>query len=233
LVGDVTFANYGNTGFIGDTELSAKPWAGDTVTIENEAGATWTDFGESDVGHSTFAVIGTAGTAVFINNGTYIENTVSGASFGMAVENNGVMEPVATPYDLNNGAPFALNSVTGTGTIDIGAYVLSVETVGSGQTLNFDAALADGQTPTLDIENPQGFAGTITGFDQAGVNDLIAASTATWAYQDFVANSGGTGGSLMFTNGSAEAAVILTGSYDPLGFHAAVSGSTTAITYSG
>jgi hypothetical protein len=37
----------------------------------------------------------------------------------------------------------------------------------------------------------------------------------------------------MFTSGSAETAVNLTGSYDPLGFHAAVSGSTTTITYTG
>ena len=37
----------------------------------------------------------------------------------------------------------------------------------------------------------------------------------------------------MFTNGSAETAVTLTGSYDPTGFVGVVSGNQTTITYTG
>jgi len=36
----------------------------------------------------------------------------------------------------------------------------------------------------------------------------------------------------MFTNGGAEAAINLADAYDPAGFHAAVSGAQTTITYS-
>ena len=236
LVGAVTFENYGNTTFTNtNIEFDARSWADDTVTIENETGATWTDNG-GFFSSSHFTSSG-AGNAVFVNDGTFIEETQLGATFDMAVVNNGLME-AGTPSQLPNIAfqttSFVLTSVTGTGTIDIGFDPVTVNSVGSGQTLNFDASLTGTQTPILDINDIAGFAGTVTGFDQGGVtNDQMVANTATWQFQDFVANSGGTGGALMFSNGSAETAINLTGSYNPLGFRSAVSGSTTTIAYAG
>jgi hypothetical protein len=229
LVGGVTFANYGDTQFEHVVDFTTTPFAGDTVTIENEAGAVWSD--ESYNG-SVFTSDDAAGTAVFVNNGTFTENSYNGVIFGIPVVNNGIMGPNA--FSFNVGTDFALISVTGTGTVDIGAYHVIVGTVGSGQTFDFDPALAVNQTPTLDITDPQGFAGTITGFDQGGVtDDQLVVNTATWTYEDFVPNGGGTGGALMFSNGAAETAINLTGSYTASGFHAAVNGATTTITYTG
>jgi hypothetical protein len=230
LVGDVTFANYGNVTFE-DTELSAKPWAGDTVTIENEAGATWT---ESGYGQSSFSLSSGPGNAVFVNNGTFVEEAAGGANFDMAVVNNGVIEagtPSQPDYYEPGNVYFVLSSVTGTGTIDIGADQVAVASVGSGQTLNFDASLAGAETPALYISEPSDFAGTVSGFDLGATNDQFVVNTATWTYQDFVPNSGNTGGSLMLSNGSAETAINLTGAYTAADFHAAVAGSLTTITY--
>jgi hypothetical protein len=219
LAGDVTFANYGNILFTGIVDFTATPSAGGAVTIENEAGATWT------AGTSIFGSNGAAGTAVFINDGTYISGP--GTGFGIAVVNNGVIEPTVPPYPIEN-AFIGFNSVTGTGTVDIGAYQTFVDTVGSGQTFNFDAALAGDNTPILGITDPQAFAGTIAGFEQG---DQIALTTTAWQYQSFAPSAGG--GALVLSNGSATTDINLVGTYDPSGFHAAVSGSTTTITYTG
>ena len=67
----------------------------------------------------------------------------------------------------------------------------------------------------------------------SGADEQLLFGTSTWRYQDFVANSGGTGGALMFSNGGAEAAVDLSGSFNPSGVHASVIGAKTIITYSG
>ncbi len=86
---------------------------------------------------------------------------------------------------------------------------------------------------TLTLNDVQDFAGLVSGFDQNGAtDDRILVNTATWTYQDFVPNSEGTGGALMFSDGSAETAVTLLGSCIASGFHAAITGSQTAITYS-
>jgi len=103
-------------------------------------------------------------------------------------------------------------------------------------TQNGNLLLGQSSSDSVTVRNivVQQFSGLITGFDQNGAtNDQLVVNTATWHYQDFVANSGGTGGSLMFTNGSAETAVTLTGSYDPTGFVGVVSGNQTTITYTG
>jgi hypothetical protein len=234
LVGAVTLLNSGNTTFAVGPTISTNPWVGDTVTIENAAGATWDD---ADRLGSTFTAAGVNGTSIFLNDGAFTENSIEGASFGLAVENNGTMSvgrfvggsvlPFQSSLTFNDG-------LTGTGTIDIdfGSVTLA-SSVGSEQTVDFNQAI-QGWVPTLILDDPQGFAATIAGFDQAGAtNDTIVVNTSQWAYQDFVPNSGNTGGSLMFSNGSAETAVNLSGTYTANGFHAAVSGAMTTITYSG
>jgi hypothetical protein len=121
------------------------------------------------------------------------------------------------------------------GTVEIGYdNVTANAVVGSGQTLLFVPDPNVPAYPTLTLNDVQQFSGLVTGFDQNGAtDDQLVVNTATWTNQDFVANGGGTGGSLMFTNGSAETAVNLSGSYDPSGFQAAVSGNQTTIKYIG
>jgi hypothetical protein len=132
----------------------------------------------------------------------------------------------------NSGISFD-DAVTGMGTIEISHHRVTADAlVGSGQTFEFNSTISGPIDSTLSLNDVQQFSGLITGFDQNGdTDDQLVVNTATWHYQDFVPNSGGTGGSLMFTNGSAETAVNLSGSYGPTGFQAVVSGNQTTITY--
>ena len=61
--------------------------------------------------------------------------------------------------------------------------------------------------------------------------DALLVNTSTWKFEDFVADDDGSSGALMFSDGSTESAVHLTGIYDPAGFQAVVVGSQTKITY--
>ena len=231
LVGDVAFDNFGDTTFaaaqsggfhgspsVPDLIFSTKPWADDQIVLENEAGATWTDVGDE----SLFQQIGGPGVSLFVNNGVFQDTTTDGAVFSIRVANDDVMSS-------SGGALMFNDAVTGAGQIDVGPAVTVAGSVAAGQTLDFNTAPTAGDTPTLTIEAPQSFSGLISGF---AAGEQLVFDTATWQYQDFVANSGGSGGALMFTNGSAEAAVDLAGAYDPTGFHAAVSGAKTTTTYS-
>jgi hypothetical protein len=243
LEGSVTFANFGNTTFtagmlLGNvvSNLTVIPAAGEQITIENEFGATWRASGTQ----ATIEQSGGSGTSLFINDGTFLEiaggEFASGINmfFGMNVENNGLMSTsTSTNSSLNFGDASGTStidaSVSGIGTIDV-VHFGSVSfggSVGSGQSVNFTGA---GGTVTID--QPQLFAATISDFDPGGAtNGQLVVNTTTWQFQDFVANSDNSGGLLMFSNGSTETAVNLTGTYDPLGFHAAVSGGSTTITY--
>jgi len=229
LMGEVTIANYGNTTF-SNVQLLTYPWTDDQITIENEVGATWTDTNELNI--SVFAQRGGMGTSVFINNGTFVEDTTNGVNFGMAVVNDDVIEAGANLTSRSSIFSFD-DQVTGVGTIEIGVNAVTFRSsVGSGQTLNFTAVPAGANAPTLTLDEPQSFAGLITGFDQNGAtDDQIAVNAAGWQFQDFAPNLGGSGGSLIFSNGSAQTSLGLVGDYDPGKFHAAVSGSETIITY--
>ena len=124
------------------------------------------------------------------------------------------------------------STIAGSGTIEVSPGTVTLDgAVVAAQTLDFTTG-AGGAAPSLTLNDVQDFAATITRFDQHGAtDDALVVDTSLWGYQDFVANSGGTGGALMFSNGSAETAVNLTGTYEPNLFHAVVSGSQTTITY--
>jgi hypothetical protein len=85
---------------------------------------------------------------------------------------------------------------------------------------------------TLTLNDVQDFAASITGFAANGAaDDRLDIGQGGWSFEAFAPNAGGTGGSLMFSNGTYEASVSLIGDYDPAKFHSAVSGMQTIITY--
>lgn len=231
LVGDVTFDNFGYLKFASNltgesnlvsSEIDAISWSGDQITIENGVGATWNEQGDFGV------IVGEgSGAATFHNDGTFIAGTTNSTFFAISVVNNGL---------VTGGSSLAFDdALTGTGTVEIGdADVATNAPVVSTQTFEFSAAPSGAFDPTLRLLDVAEFSGLVTGYDQGGAtNDQIVVKTTQWAFQDFVANSGGTGGSLMFSNGAAETAVNLSGAYDPTGFHATTSGFLTTITYTG
>ena len=158
LVGAITLDNQGDTTFPSGTFLVAEPYAGDQVTIENSAGATWTD---TISNLSTFSGEG-QGTSSFVNDGTFIEDSAKGADFSISVVNNGTMEG-------DQGLLTFYDSLSGTGTVEVGdsnAWFQSL--VSSDQKVNFNSGNTNA-SPTLILDDASIFnGGTITGFDQNG-----------------------------------------------------------------
>ncbi len=197
--------------------------------IRNLAGASWTDSASSTTYQAD------AG-AYFDNAGALLED--GAGTFDVAVVNDGTMH-VGQSYVVYRDGPTTINpsltfdqAITGAGTIEVDPGAITVAApVDSSQTFAFAAAAAGAQ-PTLTLNDVQDFAATISGFALNGAaDDALVVDTTSWTYQDFVPNSSGTGGALMFSNGGAETAVHLTGGYDAAGFHAAISGAQTTITY--
>jgi len=228
LLGDVTFVNDAKTEFTGDQGSSflfaARSWTDDQVTIENGAGASWIDVG---VG-STFAARG--GTTAFENYGAFIESTTGGATFNMAVQNFGTMEGVAGILSTDDqSANLVFNgALTGTGTVEVAAYNVVVDSsVSADEKLNFDSVPSGYASPTLILNDVQDFAATIYGF---GDGDQIELNSPTWRFQGFDPNIDNTGGQLMLTNASgAEMAIQLQSTYNLTSVHATTSGDTTTI----
>jgi hypothetical protein len=240
LQGPANLDNFGDTIFgagavangvvsAGGTYFRIAPWADNTLALENETGATWTDVGDDSV----FEQYVGAGS-IFMNNGTFVENTTGGAIFGIDVVNNGVMEgggKLVTGGDQFVGLYFE-GSLSGDGTVDIGdANVYAAGAVESGQTLNFAPVSGSSNSPTLTLADAPGFSGVISGFDQNGATTDQIALGSNWQFQDFVANGGNTGGSLMFTDGSETTAINLSGTYQPSDFHAVVTAGQTIVSY--
>jgi hypothetical protein len=244
LVGAMSFVNSGVSTFESDdypsqgtgVTLSATPWSGDTVTIENSAGGYWEDVGANSV----FQQLGSAsGSSVFINNGTFRENTAGGVTFDIPVVNDDVMEtgddadPHKTAYDLTFNSP-----LTGDGTVAFGLGAFVDSSVGSGQTFDFTPFTPFASQTlggNLTIIHPDQFSGTITGFDQSpGVDDAIAIGLQFQKFDGYVPNDAGTGGSLEFTDtaNGQQASLTLVGSYNPSDFHFNVT-AYSVVTYSG
>jgi hypothetical protein len=243
LSGGVTLINNGQTifpaAYFGEgrftyISISLDPGTGEQITIENEPGASLSIQGGIGITDSS------GDSATLYNFGTFDGEGGSLSSYnavelypanvGLNVVNDGAMT-------TSDGFYFR-DAVTGAGTIETGQGTTFDDLVSGGQTVEFspsypsDGFFVSPQYPTLTLNDVQQFSGLITGFDQNGAtDDQLVVNTETWQYQDFVANSGGTGGSLMFTDGSAETAVSLAGSFDPHGFQGNVSGNQTTITY--
>ena len=242
LAGDIKLVNAGVLspfpGYVYDANayvtITGAPRNGGQVEIDNLAGATWLDA----ITETTFDGDGT-GNVFFHNSGTFEENGVAGATLGTTfnidVINDGLFGADNSVGDGSTHNGFAFNNaVTGTGTVDVGLDSVTFNgSVGGEQTIAFTSTPSGSAAPTLTINDVRDFAATISGFDQNGAtDDRIVVDTTNWTYQDFVANAAGAGGALMFADGAEQTSVSLTGAYNPAGFHATVSGSTTTIAYS-
>jgi hypothetical protein len=164
-----------------------------------------------------------ASTASYIKNGGLFEKTAGNGTsvIAPAVTNNGAIAVAAATLDLQG-------AVTGTGSDNIsGASTLEFgSTVSAGQTVSFA-----GSAGALDLSDPQGFSGRISGFDTVGVSDTIEVA-GPWAFSGFAENAGGTQGTLAFANGASRLNLTLLGDYVAADFmHQTLATGGTAVTY--
>jgi len=208
-----------NTGALtesGDDDVTlGGDTAGDTATLTNTAMGTWTFADNSGI------VLGSPTASSIANRGLMEKTGGSGVSaIAPGILNTSALEAASGTLDLQG-------SISGVGT----------DTISGAATMEFDASVTAGQTVSftgsgsvLELFDPQGFAGKLSGFDTVGSGDALELSDA-WTYAGFKENSGLTQGTMTFTNGTTDASILFLGNYDSTLFQSVTNTSRTTVTY--
>ncbi|MBR1177225.1 VCBS domain-containing protein [Bradyrhizobium sp. KB893862 SZCCT0404] len=212
-------------------------FSGDTLRLNNgaafkiDAGVTFTD---ATTGGSAFNIASSAGSGTLNVAGNY-DKTGSGTTIvSTAVNNSGVIDAKAGTLDLagnvtntgtlqadSGGKLLVAGNVTGAGAVTVGngGTVEFGASVGSGQTITFNGALA-----TLKIDVPASFAGTITGF--SGATDAIDLVGINYGSGQFSQSFNSSTGVLHVTDGTHSADLHFSGPTYGFAFSADGSGGT-------
>lgn len=158
-----------------------------------------------------------------------------------SVTNAGLLEK-AEGTGVSTIAPAVANSGTieaASGRLDFKGAIAGTgaDIVAGASTLEFDAAVAAGQTVSftgakgvLDLTNYGTFDGALSGFETVGTGDTIdVAGARTWV--GFVENSAHTSGLMTFADGAARQNVTLMGNYTSSDFARQVVNGVTEVTY--
>jgi large repetitive protein len=191
--------------------------ASDEAILYNTSKATYDLLDDSGI------ALGTSTASYIDNAGLFKKTGGTGASvIAPAVTNTGAIEVTAATLDVQGAV-----SETGKDKISGSSRLEFDSTVAAGQTVSFT-----GSGGTLDLGAPQGFAGTISGFDTVGANHTIEVA-APWSYTGFTENAGGTQGTLGFVSSLGTSSLTLIGDYNPADFHQTQANGSTLITYTG
>ncbi|WP_283806453.1 VCBS domain-containing protein, partial [Bradyrhizobium neotropicale] len=212
-------------------------FSGDTLRLNNgasfkiDAGVTFTDATTSG---TAFNIASSTGSGTLNVAGNY-DKTGSGTTIvSTAVNNSGVIDAKAGTLDLagsvtntgtlqadSGGKLLVAGSVTGSGAVTVGnnGTVEFGASVGSGQTITFNGALA-----TLKIDAPASFAGTIAGF--SGATDAIDLVGINFNSGQFSQSFNSTTGILHVTDGAHSVDLHFSGPTYGFAFSADGSGGT-------
>ena len=159
---------------------------------------------------------GTSTASLFANNGLF-EKT-SGAGVSVIAPNFSNRNAVS----VSSGTLDFTGAVTGTGTdtISTGATLEFDSTVGPGQTIAFSGANA-----ALDLTDPTGFSGSISGFAKTDTIDFAG----SWSLLSVTQNGAGTMSTLTLSNGAASDIVHLVGAYAKNDFTLVAGAGTTIL----
>ena len=194
--------------------------SGGTVTVGDASGNAATLLNAST---GTYKIADDSGIA----QGTSAASKI--ANYGLFEKTLGTGTSVIAPSFLNAHAVLASSgtldfagAVTGTGTDTIaGAATLEfASTVAAGQTVLFSGA-----NGVLDLTDPTGFAGSISGFAKGDTVDFAGA----WSLLSVTQNSARTMSTLTLQNGAATDVVQLVGAYASTDFSVALAGTTTIL----
>ena len=233
--GTVNLTGFATSGGAG-VDVAMNPYNAHTVTLTNASGATWNN-APADGGPVSFTS-SNAANAIFDNEGTFQNTSAVETDVSVSFVNNGtVLDANAAAYSLLNGQNngFVFNdAISGTGTIQFADSVTTNAAVSAGQTFDFLDPASGLGTATLYVNDVQDFAATISGFDaQPQANDAVVFNTNGLTFEGYTPDSLNptSGGSLMFTDGTHQYAVAMTGSYAANDFTASTLNNQTTITY--
>ena len=194
---------------------------GGTVTVGDASGAAATLFnaapGTYDIADNSGVARGTSTASRIVNNGLFEKTGGTGTSVIAPnfVNGNGV--------SVGSGTLDFTGAVTGTGT----------DTISTGATLEFDSTVASGQAiafsganAVLDLTDPTGFSGSISGFAKSDTIDFAG----SWSLLSVTQNGAGTMSTLTLSNGAASDIVHLVGgAYAKTDFTLAAGAGTTIL----
>jgi hypothetical protein len=193
--------------------------SGGTVTVGDSTGATAILFnaatGIYDITDNSGVARGTSTASLFANNGLFEKTGGTGTSVIAPRFYNG------HAVSVSSGTLDFAGAVTGTGT----------DTISAGATLEFDSTVASGQTiafsgsnNVLDLTDPTGFSGSISGFAATDTIDFAGA----WSLLSVTQNNAGTT-TLTLKDGAATDIVHLVGAYSTTDFNLAAGAGNTTI----
>ena len=199
--GTVEWENTGTVTESGETvTVTIGDSSGDEAELFNTSTGTYDSADDSGIDRGS-------SKASYIKNAGLFEKTggTGTSAITPAVTNSGTLEAASGTLEFKG-------AVTGTGTDEISgrATLEFYATVAAGQTVSFA-----GSGGELLLHDPAGFAGSISGFDEAGAgsNDTIRVA-APWDFTGFTENAGSTEGTLGFSNGSSTLSLTLIGDYN-------------------
>jgi hypothetical protein len=149
---------------------------------------------------------------------------------GRFEKTDGTGTSAIAPQLVNNGSV-----LVSSGALDLQGAVSGngTDTISNASTLELDSTVGGGQTAgftggggTLDLIDPLGFAGKISGFAATDSLDL----SGDWVLSHFSDNAGGTLGTLTLASGANQLSLHFLGDYTVNDFQVA-SAATTIITH--
>jgi len=206
LEGSAVLKNQGN--IVQDNYWYLGYNSGDTSSLNNASGATFTIANNNSIDGSSGASLANAGTLIKAGGSGL-------SSIAVATINTGVVE-------VGSGSMAFLNTVSGLGSFDVGA----------GTTLKFGAAVAAGSAVTLGanadlfVDTPAGFAGSIAGFSAGNLIELtgLSYSGASFSFNSALDQ-------LTVSNSSSSIGLQLVGSYSASDFRLLSDNGVAAIAH--
>jgi hypothetical protein len=196
---------------------------GDVAKLSIASTGTWDILDKSGIGHGL-------STASSISNSGLLEKTPGTGTRGMSViapkvTNSGTILVSSGTLDIKGAVTGGTAATPGIGTIS-GASILEFDsTVASKTTLGSqDIGFTGGGT--LDLTDPKGFWGEISGFAASDTIELLG----SWSFVKLAENSAQTLGTLTLTNGGTKHAFEFVGDFAAASFSIEASGSNTLIT---
>jgi hypothetical protein len=189
--------------------------SGDEAFLDNTAAATYDIVDNSGIARGS-------STASYIKNVGLFEKTggTGTSTIAPGITNTGTLEVTSGTLDFKRAVTgTGTDTISGASTLEFAAAVGTIRTLGD-QNIGFTGG------GTLDLTDPTGFWGEISGFAATDTIELLG----SWAFSKFSENSGGTLATLTLVSGATKHAFDFVGDYTKGDFQIS-SGATSTITF--
>jgi adhesin HecA-like repeat protein len=221
----------GNWTLGGSSKFGATAVSSGTLVVAGDLTGGPTTLGDPAGDLAQLAIASTGAWDILDDSGIAL-----GSNTSSSISNSGVFEKTGgsgtsaiAPQLINNGSVLASS-----GTLDLQGAISGngADTIKGASTLEFDSKVGGGQTVdfsggALDLIDPQGFSGKISGFAKTDSVDL----KGDWVLSHFSENAIGTLGTMTLASGSNSLTLLFSGDYMATDFSIASGPTATTITH--